>query len=50
MFNTIEELAFDKDVNLACINLIKLAQLIGVPDERILRIRRRPRKDFVRLE
>lgn len=37
MFKTIEELAFDEDVNLACINSIKLAQSVGVSEEKILK-------------
>ena len=37
MFKTIEELAFDEDVNMACINSIKLAQSVGVSEEKILK-------------
>ena len=36
MFKTIEELAFDEDVHLAFINSIKLAQSVGVPEEKYL--------------
>lgn len=36
-FKTIEELAFDEDVNLACSKSIHLAEIVGVPDEQILR-------------
>ena len=37
MFKTIEELAFDEDVHLAFINSIKLAQSVGVSEEKLLK-------------